>query len=284
MHISELVIRAATKEDRQSLANLIHFEIYVHRHLDWRPPIEWVGKQPCLITERDGHLLSALICPPDPPEAAWIRLFAVSQDMPLEESWQILWAGALEQLSRQASPPIAVIVLRPWFLSLLDQSGFVQTQEIVSLAWDRSGSTKKNAATIVPIRPMLDSDLPAVHALDVNAFGFLWRISFDTLKSAYQQSCVATVVEDNGELAGYQISTAGPMGGHLARLAVLPAYQGKGIGSALVHDVLTQFEQRGAIRVTVNTQHDNLNSLSVYDKAGFQPTGEIYPVYQYSWM
>lgn len=284
MRISELVIRSASDQDRQSLANLIHFEVYVHRHLDWRPPIDWVGRQPCLIAERDGHLLAALICPPDPPEAAWIRLFAISQDLPLEEGWKILWAKALDQLNMQARPPIAVIVLRPWFQSLLEQCGFEQTQKIISLAWDRSRPANRVPFPSVPIRPMKDSDLPTVHALDVSAFGFLWRISLDTLVNAYQQACAATVVEIDGELAGYQISTAGPMGGHLARLAVLPTYQGKGIGSALVHNVLDQFERRGAIRVTVNTQHDNLNSLSLYDKAGFRLTGEVYPVYQYSWM
>jgi ribosomal protein S18 acetylase RimI-like enzyme len=95
---------------------------------------------------------------------------------------------------------------------------------------------------------------------------------------------VASVVELDHQLIGYQISTSGPMGGHLARLAVLPAFQGKGIGSALVHEVLEKFEQVGAMRVTVNTQRDNLSSLSVYEKAGFRPTTEIYPVFQYTRM
>jgi ribosomal protein S18 acetylase RimI-like enzyme len=120
-----------------------------------------------------------------------------------------------------------------------------------------------------------------VHTLDLAAFGLLWRISLDTLTNAYQQACEAAVVEVDGEMVGYQISTAGPMGGHLARLAVLPSYQGKGIGSALVHDVLEKFERRGTVRVTVNTQRDNHSSLRMYEKAGFRPTSEIYPVYQY---
>jgi ribosomal protein S18 acetylase RimI-like enzyme len=72
------------------------------------------------------------------------------------------------------------------------------------------------------------------------------------------------------------------MGGHLARLAVLPDFQGMGIGSALVQDLLWYFRRRGAQRVTVNTQKDNLASLAVYRKAGFFLTGEEYPVFQYN--
>ena len=277
-------IRSATEKDRQSLANLIHYEVYVHRHLDWRLPMDWIGKNPCLIAERDGHLQAALICPPDPPEIAWIRLFAVSQEVALDEAWNILWAGAQKKLDGQACPPTAAIVLRPWFQALLEQNGFAQIQEIISLSWDRSRQISFRPLPHYLIRTMKDNDLRSVHQLDTDAFGPLWRISLDTLSSAYQQSCVATVVEIDGKLIGYQISTSGPLGGHLARLAVLPSHQGGGIGSALVNDVINRFEQRGAVRVTVNTQRDNLSSLSVYVKAGFVPTNEIYPVFQYSWM
>jgi ribosomal protein S18 acetylase RimI-like enzyme len=276
-----MIIRSATEKDRQSLANLIHYEVFVHRHLDWRTPMDWIGRQPCLIAERDGRLLAALICPPDPPEIAWVRLFAVSQEVALEESWNILWGNALGQLNREAYPPIAAIALRPWFQGLLEQKGFEQIQEIVSLAWDRARTINIHPNLDVPIRPMKENDLQSVHKLDMNAFGPLWRISLDTLTSAFQQACVATVSELDGNLVGYQISTSGPMGGHLARLAVLPTHQGSGIGTALVQDVLIKFEQRGAIRVTVNTQRDNFSSLTVYEKAGFREIGEVYPVYQF---
>jgi ribosomal protein S18 acetylase RimI-like enzyme len=72
------------------------------------------------------------------------------------------------------------------------------------------------------------------------------------------------------------------MGGHLARLAVRPEYQGNGIGEALVRDMLSQFYRRGAQTVSVNTQKDNRASISLYQKAGFRLTGEEYPLYQIS--
>jgi ribosomal protein S18 acetylase RimI-like enzyme len=124
-------------------------------------------------------------------------------------------------------------------------------------------------------------DLRAVEAVDWQAFDPLWRNSISSIELAYKQHAVATVAEDDDQLLGFQISTASPMGGHLARLAVSPQAQGKGIGYALVRDALDQFERRGALRVTVNTQAENTVSLALYEKAGFQPTGETYPVYVY---
>jgi ribosomal protein S18 acetylase RimI-like enzyme len=100
------------------------------------------------------------------------------------------------------------------------------------------------------------------------------------LEIAFHQAAVATVAEYEGRLVGYQISTGTPIGGHLARLAVLPNVQGKGIGYALLYNLLSQFAQRGSRTITVNTQRDNLASLSLYHKAGFQLTGEEYPIYQ----
>ena len=50
---TEISIRSANKEDRAQLAHIIHFESYVHRHLDWRPPLDWIGHTPYIIAEKD---------------------------------------------------------------------------------------------------------------------------------------------------------------------------------------------------------------------------------------
>jgi len=120
-----------------------------------------------------------------------------------------------------------------------------------------------------------------VRQVDASAFKVLWQNSQPSLEMALKQASIATVAEDGTGLLGYQISTTSHMGGHLARLAVLPAYQGRKIGNALVNDLLRQFVRRGIFRVTVNTQADNLISLKLYEKMGFLRTGETYPVYQH---
>jgi [ribosomal protein S18]-alanine N-acetyltransferase len=178
---------------------------------------------------------------------------------------------------------IAVIPLQRWFRAVLQTSDFSLTHRVVMLSWDQRHNkliSEPEFGDIV-VRQMNVDDLPLVHVVDSAAFRHEWKNSQSSLELAYRQATIATVAELDGDLVGYQISTSSPMGGHLARLAVLPGFQRKGIGSALVRDVLWQFERRGAERVTVNTQENNAASLALYQKAGFVMTGETYPVFQY---
>lgn len=277
-HIS---IRQASDKDRQRLANLIHFEPFVHRHLDWRTPLEWIGSQPYLIAERGRHLLAALACPPDPPSIAWIRLFAASAEMSVAMAWDLLWNEAHEQLEKQNGLHVAAISLQSWFSELLERSGFAHTHDVVMMMWEPGSSVPTPKSLSVTIRPMTLDDLPSVQRVDESAFSAEWRNSRDSLEMAFLQASVATVAEDESGLLGYQISTLSQLGGHLARLAVDVNAQGRGIGYALLCDMLHQFERRGVLRVTVNTQQDNFISQVLYKKAGFWETGEEYRVYQF---
>jgi ribosomal protein S18 acetylase RimI-like enzyme len=273
-------IRAATGADRQQLANLIHFEEYIHRHLDWRSPLEWIGHHPYLVVEQAGELLAALACPPDPPGVAWIHLFAASERILPEEAWRVLWPVARDQLSQYSGIRVVAIAMQKWFESLLEKSTFDYVHDVVMLMWESSKPAPVPCNQSIVLRPMDFSDLDEVVTIDTTAFGPVWQNSRQTLEIAFMQSVISTVVEDHQRLIGYQISTVSSMGGHLARLAVRPEAQGQGVGYALVHDTLDRFKKRGARRVTVNTQNDNLPSLALYIKAGFKYTGESYRVYQ----
>jgi ribosomal protein S18 acetylase RimI-like enzyme len=275
----------ATNSDRQSIANLIHFGAYVHRHLDWRPPLDWIGSTPFLIACRESEVIGALVCPPDPPDIAWIRLFAVAQGAAPDKVWRELWSVALPQLQDLSdSMRITVIPLHSWFETLLKTSEFRCDHKVVVLTWEGGERPVARQNTSLVIRSMTLDDVPEVEIIDAAAFGGVWRNSRPCLEIAYRQAALASVAQENGRMIGYQISTATQMGGHLARLAVLPDSQGSGVGYALLDDLLDQFEKRGAKSVTVNTQHDNLISLALYQKAGFRLTGEEYPVYEYDWI
>jgi ribosomal protein S18 acetylase RimI-like enzyme len=274
-------IRTALPADRSRLANLIHFGGYIHQHLDWKPPLDWIGSRPYLVAEKDAALAGTLACPPELPEIAWIRLFAVSSLVNLGQAWNSLWGAALKELAQFGKIGVVAISMQSWFNELLEGSEFEQTDNVVVLMWEQSTPIPKPAFNDINIRPMLPEDLELITKIDHDAFQTIWKNSFDSLALAFEQSSQASVAEIGEEIVGYQYSTSSSMGGHLARLAVKKNMQGKGIGYSLVHQLLGQFSRQGVRHVTVNTQKSNTASLGLYAKAGFNISGESFQVYQY---
>lgn len=274
-------IRTAVTTDRSRLANLLHFGSHTHQHLDWKPPLDWIGSKPYLVMEQEGDIVATLACPPELPDIAWIRLFAVSSFIKVEEAWKSLWNAALNELSQFGNIRIAAISLQGWFNELLERSEFDQIDNVVVLMWEGSKPLPNPAATNIIIRPMLPEDLDFILEIDHDAFEIVWKNSPESLALAYDQSTHATVAEFEEEIVGYQYSTTSSMGGHLARLAVKKKMQGNGVGYLLIYQLLNQFSKQGVRYVTVNTQKNNVASLALYSKAGFNITGESYRVYQH---
>jgi len=276
----DVQVRSATLTDQRQIANLMHFSPYNHRHLDWRYPLDWLGSPPFFVLESQGQILSALACPPDPPMVAWVRLFVTSGKISLGEAWETLWQTARLELTRQGRFMAAAIVLQEWYHSLLIASGFSSHQSIVMLEREGQMPIEVSLPAGYSIRSMLQYDLPAVAEVDAAAFDPLWQNSLPSLERAYPQAVLATVVEANGQVLGYQLSTRNPLGAHLARLAVRPELQGLGLGRAMIADLIQQADRHAMYRLTVNTQSDNAASLVLYKKTGFRETGERFPVYQ----
>ncbi len=273
-------VRPAAISDRQQLSNLIFFENRLHRHLDWRSPLEWLGAPFYWALDDGGQITAALACPPEREGIAWVRLFVYSGRWSAENAWNMLWSTAREELARMGGAKVAVIAIQPWFQTLLMESGFENLQQIVLLEW-RYQPTAARETTRLRIRKMTETDLPEVERIDASSFDPLWQNPLETLQRAYAQALYATVVENEGGMIGYQISTGGGQRAHLARLAVHPAVQGKGAGRALLNDLFIQLTYMGISRLSVNTQSDNQASLSLYQRMGFVRTGEQYPVYTF---
>jgi ribosomal protein S18 acetylase RimI-like enzyme len=273
-------VRSATPADQRQIADLLYNGQLIHRHLDWRHPLDWLGSAPFLMLERKGQLSAVLACPPDPPGVAWVRLFVDSGRYATEENWQALWKVALAELVREKILVAAVIVLQRWFIYPLLTTGFRTHQSIVMLERIDKIPLEMDATPGVLIREMALADLPAVAEVDALAFDLIWQNSLPAIEQAHRQSLLATVAEADGQVIGYQLSTRNPLGAHLARLAVRPAAQGRGLGRALVADLTQRTARQGITHITVNTQSDNRTSLALYARTGFRETGERFPVYQ----
>ena len=277
-----LQVRRARAEDYQQIANLIFYEANAHRHLDWRSPLEWIGSSNYWVLEENGRITAALACPEDPPDVAWLRIFAYHPHLSASEAWSALWEAAHSEVLRlNPQTQVTSIVVKQWFQNLLLSSGFELKQNIILLQIVHENIRSFSAPRGFRIRPMQEDDLPVVTKVDLEAFGWFWHNTLDSLKRARMQAVNATVAEDDTGIIGYQLSTGNPLGAHLARLAVRPEAQGRGVGTALVSDLIQSLGASQLSRLSVNTQSDNFTSLSLYKKLGFMHTGESFPVLVY---
>ena len=277
-----LQVRPAVSQDQHQIANLMFFESHVHRHLDWHAPLEWLGSPYYWVVEDSGRIVAVLACPQDPAGVAWVRLFAHARQLTLDEAWTVLWATAKKNIGRNGGATVAVIAMQQWLKDLMIRNKFSHRQDIIMLEWKENMVPPKVVVEGVKVRTMEPEDLPAVAELDADAFLPLWQNPLPALEKALPQATAATVAEDVEGLVGYQISTANPFGAHLARLAVRPGAQKKGLGTLIVTDLIQRLKKKGIARLTVNTQSDNLASLALYKKIGFLQTGEKFPVYSYT--
>jgi ribosomal-protein-alanine N-acetyltransferase len=274
-----LQVRPAVSSDQQKIADLILLASHVHRHLDWRTPLDWLGHSPYWVLEEGGRLVGALACPPDPDSISWIRLFVYASHLSGSSVWPPLWNAARDELTESGGATVAVIATQRWFESILIENGYDLEGHITLLEWNDQPTVPTPVPSNVHLRAMTLDDLPYVVEVDSAAFEPLWRNSLPALSKAFSQASHASIAEDASGMVGYQLSTGAPLGAHLARLAVRPEAQGRGLGAALVGDLIMQIQKSGGSHLTVNTQADNATSLALYHKLGFRLTGEQFPVY-----
>lgn len=280
VQVINTLVRPADSRDHQQISNLIFFETRLHRHLDWRAAVDWLGDPFYWALDEGGHITAALACPIETQGNAWIRLFVYAGRWSADNAWNLLWATAKEDISQAGGSTVAAIVMQPWFQRVLAESGFENRQSIVMLEWRYQPSAGKEANGF-QIRTMTDADLPEVEALDAASFHPLWHNPIETLRRAFKQSLFTTVAEKDGKVIGYLFTTGTRGHAHLARLAVHPTMQRQNIGAGMLSDLFRKLTRSGIVKLSVNTQDDNLSSLRLYQKMGFVRTGEQYPVFAY---
>jgi ribosomal protein S18 acetylase RimI-like enzyme len=150
---------------------------------------------------------------------------------------------------------------------------------------------RKNDLTLPPvaevpglsIRSVTPEDMSALERIEAEAFEPRWRHSADGLQRAAAQSVSFDVAELDGAPAGFQFSTRGRYGAHLARMTVARELQGRGIGAVLLCEAIRGYRARGLHHVTLNTQSENFASQKLYTRFGFELTGPSFPVWSRPW-
>src|SRR5216684_2877274 len=191
-----ITIRLATPADRNAITALMRYEPQVHSHLDWKPAEEWLGTQPFLVAERGQRVVGALACPPDPPTAAWLRLFVTVSDMTPTAMWDFLWPAACAALTGSGVQVAAALAMEDWFGPLCLRAGFEQTHSVVVLSRRRGPlEPPMGAPPGVQVREARRSDYDAIAATDLAAFNPPWQMSARLMSQAIPLADFITVAE-----------------------------------------------------------------------------------------
>lgn len=270
-------IYQTTHEDHVLLSGLLDAARWKHQHFDWIPPADLLDQQPFLIAEDHGLPIGCLGCPSDLPGISWIHVFAAVAEYERNLIWTRLWESTRKEAANLGIDVVLAISSHDWMTELLLESEFKETNRVIFMEWNDHANEEKGSH-MGSIRQMQEEDVPAVQMIDSKAFQPAWRHSETALRAALRRTALARVYTVKDEIKGYQLSTANAFAVHLARVAVDPDWQGKGIATTLVLEVLDYSRHHGQSRVTVNTQADNLRSQDLYRRLGFRSSEQEFPL------
>ncbi len=266
---------------RNAVRDLLFRSYRTHSHLDWQETDQWLDEgedYPARLIWQNSRLQGIVATSAPLNHTCWLRLAAVSDHADAQTILTLLWDDLKQELRAHEVHTVALLVIRNWIAAYTTLLGFHFVEEIITFR--RAQQTVPDLAPPgLSIRSTQATDLPAILAVDNQAFAPPWQMDAEELRQAQRIAASCTVAQVNGEIVGYELSTLYFDGAHLARLAVAPQVQGMGVARALLIDALHRFERRGVYSMTVNTQSSNLRSQNLYTGFGFERTGYDLPVW-----
>jgi [ribosomal protein S18]-alanine N-acetyltransferase len=276
-------IRPAKLSDRLAIQRYLSGNVLIHRHLDWRQPLDWLQSRDLILylnSRREIHGL--FCCTPEIDSRVWIRIFSTRNKEVLFPVWHRLF-NAFQTSTENKTTELKFLSLayQPWMINLLELDGWEIVDTIVQFEWMGEADMEfHNNHQFKNIRRMRRRDLEHAYQIDFSSFNTTWQQSYETFVRSYNESGYATVYEQNRQIIAFQLSTISRQRSHLARIAVKKDFLRKGIGKALVRDFLRECKNQNIQKISVNTQQTNYQSIALYKMMGFEDVENSFPIFQ----
>jgi ribosomal-protein-alanine N-acetyltransferase len=123
----------------------------------------------------------------------------------------------------------------------------------------------------VTVRDMVPADIPAVHELEVRLLPVdAWPLQMFVDELAQPETRRYLIAEAPDGIVGYAgLMCIEPIA-DVQTIAVVPEYEGRGIGSALLTELISEGRRRGAADVLLEVRADNPRAQQLYRRFGFE--------------
>lgn len=128
------------------------------------------------------------------------------------------------------------------------------------------------------LRPMRWWDIEPVLALELALFpedawsaGMFWSELAEAHPGGTRHYTVATT--EDGAIVGYAGLMAVGDEGDVQTIAVDERHQGRGLGAALLTDLVEESARRGCAELLLEVRIDNIGAQRLYERFGFAPVG-----------
>jgi ribosomal protein S18 acetylase RimI-like enzyme len=130
------------------------------------------------------------------------------------------------------------------------------------------------ADPLVKVRPALREDARFIVACLAEAFDFpADHLDDDELDSLAERYSNTLVIERDGERVGTVRVEREDGGADVYGFAVLPLFQGRGIGRQVLSSIASELVAEGVPRVSLEVSTNNDGALGLYLSCGFEVTG-----------
>ena len=123
------------------------------------------------------------------------------------------------------------------------------------------------------IEKMTKEHLDSVYIIETECFSHPW--SKQSLENELNNdTSLFWVATENNDVIGYIGMSVVIDEGYIFNVAVSETYRKKGVGSALINEIVTYGKKNNLCFITLEVRESNINAQSLYSKFGFIKVGE----------
>jgi ribosomal-protein-alanine N-acetyltransferase len=123
----------------------------------------------------------------------------------------------------------------------------------------------------IPLRDFRPEDFEMAYRLDQACFepGIAYtRVQLRDFLA--RPNAIGVVAEIGGSLAGFAIAERSGARGHIVTIDVASAHRRRGVGRALLREVVRRLEESGALRIRLEVDLRNGGAIRFYERLGFR--------------